>query len=170
MKIRGVVLLTTLVMILVMAQLVLSLMQSNVVFLKASHQLSHGHDSFYKLESAAYRLSASNLLLLPVNCRIVVTPPNKIITRLQHGGCQFIYRDRIYYYLLEDMGIYSKLPMLVDYKLFASHHWLLTMLGGDSRHFALQLRVVTPDVEVTQVLIKPITSRVVSWRVLSDDD
>jgi len=161
---KGMVVLTTIIMLSILTMLVLSLLQSVFLYTKVSNQVLAKHKALYQLEAAAYHLIADNYA--PA-CLLTLENPNRIIDFLLHKrGCSFIWEDQRYYYLVDDLGLYPCLQTMSDSEVKSSHHWLITVLSSFPQQAVLQLRIAKSvraihcDIEHT----RQINMGVISWR------
>ena len=166
----GVVLLTTIIMIVVITMLVLTLMHSVFLYFKISNQVVRRHEILYQLEAVAHKLAAANNELTPSDCILTETDPNQMIDMLLHNnGCSLTDTNRQYYYLLDDLGLYPCLQILLGNKVYSSHHWLISVATPPPQQTILQLRVAKPFREMACDLFEErrISNGVISWRYLA---
>ncbi|AHE66622.1 hypothetical protein [Legionella oakridgensis] len=163
---RGMVLLTTIILISMLAFLVLSLMQGVFLYSKASAYRVVEHQEFYQLEATAYKLVFRKEWHAKPHCVARHADWSQIEQALAKPHCTVMLAEKQYHYLIEDLGEYSELCILADGKTIGSHHWLLSVMN--SRHDALQLRIAEPSghqsCELSQQQM--IAEGVISWRYL----
>lgn len=161
----GIVLLTTMIMMSLLSVLMLSLMQSVLLYAKVSNQIVLTHKLFYQLEAAAQALISSSA---PPDCILTGEDPNHIIDLLLHQkGCYFVHNEQSYSYLIDDLGLYPCLRMLYKSHTYSSHHWLITIVSLPLSR-VLQLRIAKPAKMITCDLKEHyINNEVLSWRYLS---
>lgn len=167
MRQTGLVLLTTIIMISILTLLVLSLMQSMLLYLKAHNQVLIKHEVLYQLEAAAYQIAKETY---SSDCVLTNENPNRMLELLlSKRGCVFMEENRQYLYLIDDLGLFPCLQIKSGNEIQSSHHWLITVISSTSQHTALQLRVVklTQAIACKAAEIRWIKKGVVSWRYLS---
>jgi hypothetical protein len=155
-------------MINILTMLVLLLMQTVYVYIKASNQVVASHNSFYQLETVARELS---LEPFSADCVLSNEDPNKVIELLaHHNGCLYKTHQRQYYYLIDDLGRFPCLKIIENNEFYGSRHWLITIRSiEESQPFILQLRIA----KLGEVMDcqgsdhRQIHSGIVSWRYLS---
>lgn len=159
----GIVLLTTMMMLVILSLLVLSLMQSVFLYIKSSRQIIENHQLFHQMEVLANQLDATA-------CIVENKDPNQLIDLLSHDqGCLIEEKGHWYQYVIEDMGVYSCLQIMVNAAPQGSHHWLITLVSMQSPRILLQLRIARPAETTTcdVSLAHSIASGVISWRKLN---
>lgn len=163
MRQQGMVLFTSMMMLVILSLLILSLMQAFFLSVKASSALTKKHQAFYQLEAIANQLRASNLSMMDSRCMVQSKSPNEILMMLKHhAGCEYLEDDVSYRYLIEDLGEY---PCLQINSAMGSHHWLISLAKTDSTFLPLQIRIAV-GVEPTQCdgSVIAIHAGVLSWR------
>ena len=142
----GMVLLTTMLMMVILTLLVLSLMQGVLLYIKASHQMMANHQGLHEME-----VLANKLLLTKTVCV---------------DGCVINDGSRQYRYVVDDQGLYPCLQIAVGESLHQSHHWLVTLATMQPPNVVLQLRFAQPaDIaKCESSSVRQIRSGVVSWR------
>lgn len=159
----GIVLLTTMMMLVIVTLLVLSLMQGVFLYIKSSHQIMRHHEVFRQMESMATKLN-----LTRAACVVQDKNPNQLIDMLEaNQGC--ITGDGAYQYIVDDLGLYPCLQLVVDGVVQGSHHWLVTLAGMKPPKLVLQLRMVEPsDASTCELgMANQIHSGVISWRKIT---
>jgi hypothetical protein len=127
---KGFVLFTTILMLAMLTLLVLSLMQAVLLYVKAGNQLTHRHQAFYQLETAAHLLQLSHLANHDFQCTVENKSPNEVIEHLKHHhGCEKVIGQEAYVYLLEDLGDFPCLQIELEHQIWSSHHWRLTVMS-----------------------------------------
>lgn len=153
-------------MISIITMLVLSLMQSVLLYVKVSNQVGANHEALYQLEAAAYHLITANY---SSDCIFTGENPNQIVEFLLHNrGCSLIWQHHQYYYLVDDLGLYPCLRAISDKEIQSSHHWLITVFSPTPQPAVLQLRVAKPVRAIQCELSesRQINMGVISWRYL----
>ena len=160
-------------MIVILTTLVLTLMQAVFLYIKISNQEATKHEALYQLEAVAHRLiRAEN----DPNCVVTEESPNQIVDLLLHNqGCSFNDNNRQYYYMIDDLGLYPCLQIVVGKKIYSSHHWLISAATAPPQQSILQLRIAKPARAIICDLVeaRQINRGVISWRYLhrpSHDD
>ena len=162
----GMVLLTTIIMIVLLTMLVLTLMQAVFLYIKVSNQVVIKHEALYQLEAVAHRLMVANTDL---DCMVSEEEPNQVVDLLLHDkGCSLIDNNRQYYYVIDDLGLYPCLQIVTEKKIYSSHLWLVTTATAPPRQDIIQLRIARPDKEITCDVFnaRQINKGVISWRYL----
>jgi len=165
-KQAGMVLLTTVMMIMMMSLLILALMQSVLLYIKASNEMVKKHQELYELEDTANKLLLSQNTLITNACMVKNNDPNHVIQLLlKQKGC-FISSDK--QYLIADLGSYPCLQIISGQVAHGSHHWLLSVVSSHRPHAVLQVRISTPTInsEVCEspTRFRKINPGVISWR------
>ena len=160
-NIKGMILLTTISMIMVLTLLVLSLMQGVLFYVKQSSQQILQHDELLQLENAAQKILDLNL----PHCAIKEKNPNHMIDQLAKVGCTFNHNRRVYRYLVSDLGDFPCIKIGEQ----GSHHQLITLSCIETPQVILQLRRATPAQEAVCETpeIRFIQTGVISWRYLN---
>ena len=161
---NGAGLVTTLGMIMIFTLVVFSMMQALSLPIKVSHQMIVTHEKFYELELVAHKLSQTNR---KEDCVFTGVDMNQMIVFLkEHRGCLWIENKQEYEYLIDDLGIFPCLPMLVNNERVSSHHWVITVASAASLQIVLQLRIAQPSrmARCDDFEADPIKKGVVSWR------
>jgi len=159
----GMVILTTVIMISIVTMLVLSLMQSVYFYTKMSNAVLKRHNALYQFEAAAYHLVTLSDL---DECVLTEENPNRLVELLlKKKGCLLTLEHRLYYYLVDDLGLY---PCLQSASGDSSHHWLYTIFSPVDRA-VIQLRVARPARVLNCELsgVRHIKMGVISWRYLT---
>jgi len=160
---RGMILLTTIIMIIVLTMLVLTLLQTVFLYIKVNNQVVSKHEALYQLEAVAHRLL---MLENDPNCVITDGDPNQMIELLRdHRGCLFVDNHRQYDYVIDDLGLFPCLHIVSGNTKYSSHHWLITvsMVGQPD---ILQLRIAKQAREISCYSLegRQIHQGVISWR------
>ncbi len=161
----GIVLLTTLMMLMIMTLLVTSLMQSVFLYIKSSHQVMTNHQIFREMEQLAYRLDRTNAACVARD----KDPKQSVEMLLESQGCIMVEGEHQYRYLLAEQGIYPCLQVKSDNGTQGSQHWLVTIASMQQPKMIIQLRVAnaidTDHCELPKAHI--INAGVISWRKLN---
>lgn len=167
---KGMVLFMVIVFLAILTTLILTLMQSVFLYIKASNQLVEYHQSFYQLESAANQLQALDLSTIEPQCRLRGKTSNDVIKLLKGGrGCEWMMENQSYAYLLDDLGEYPCLQIKNKQSLMSSRHFLVSVITKDPPYKLLQLRIAKIDgLGICQDKAIFIDSGVISWRYLTD--
>lgn len=159
---KGVVLLSTMLMLVVMTLLVLSMMQSVLLYMKASNQLFHQHTVFYDMEDVINRLDVASS-----NCVVNNQNPNQLIDLLvANQGCTHEENRRKYTYIIGDLSLYPCFQIKTASGMRGSRHWLITIASTGLPHVVLQVRIAEPTETEPCLLtvVHPIHAGVLSWR------
>lgn len=162
---RGIVLLTTILMISALSLVVLVMMQAVYLYAKLSGQLAFQHDNFYRLERVAAMIEAELTTYIQKKCLIESPDPNAL-EPLEHRRCVISVDKQSFYYQISDMGEYPCLQLKVNHQWVASRHWLISV--ADDKNAMLQIRVVRPGQSANCHLAKKklITRDRISWRFM----
>jgi hypothetical protein len=165
MKQTGFILLTTMLLILTSALLVLSLMQGVFLYSKECHQIIASHQAFHTLENIAMTLDLNQIA-----CHAQETNPNQLLANVAAGkGCLWTDDQQKYRYSIADLGFFPCLPITADTIQYSSHHWLVTVTHIPSHNQTIQMRLATLS-DVTALcdlsVEHPIAEGVISWRFL----
>lgn len=158
----GMVLITTIMMIVILTLLILTVMQGVLLYIKSNNQLIHNHQALHQMEGIIQRLNLND-----ATCVVHDKTPNQLVALLAtQEACQLTDGIRQYVYILEDFGVYPCLQVMLDESLQGSRHILVTIKNSDSSNLILQLRIAMPAVteaceSLTSHQIRP---GVVSWR------
>ena len=164
---EGAVLLTTLGMIVIFTTIVFSMMQALSLYIKISYRIAATHDALYQLELIAQKIFLEKI---DDNCVLTGVDMNQIVSIIKsHHGCQWLDNKKQYDYLMDDLGLFPCLPIIVDKTLVASHHWIITVTSPASFQAVLQLRIAKPStiVSCNGRDVHPINKGIISWRYLT---
>lgn len=114
---QGMVLVTTMVMVMMMAWLVLSLLQAVFLYGKSSHHLTDGHQIIQEMEAIGNRPDFQHAL-----------------------ACQ----TGRYQCSMTDAGVFPCLLIMQDGELYGSRHWQVMIRDPESNRF-LQIRFARPE-------------------------
>ena len=161
----GMILVTTVMMILLLTVLVIVSLKSVLLFMKVSNQIMAAHQDNQALEKVALELAAHSYDVYPATCRLNEVNPNEILGFLDNTGCTFKQGQQNYQYIIDDLGLYPCLPIDVGGKLFSSHHWLISVAAKGRRPVYLQIRMAKADKALPCESLdrRVIQSGVVSW-------
>lgn len=161
MKKDGFILLTTMLFIFVSTILILSLMQCVLLYSQEARERVTNHKAFHDLELVSEKLDLNQLA-----CIVSESNPNQLVLKQQ--GCSVLGEKQKWKYSIADLGLYPCLPIVLDKEKYASHHWLITLSGEQSRK-TLQFRIVKPS-DVIALCKLPcehtIYPGVISWRLV----
>jgi hypothetical protein len=164
MKQSGIILLSTISMILILTLLLLTHMQQIALYTKALALQAKEDRNFYQLE-----LKAKQLLLAkpPEKCLVISDDANGILKRLSTQGCPIQDGNLRYRYLMEDLGIWNCLQIKTQNQSLASHHKRLSLIQqaetGEISY--LQMRLVLPESPLhCRGKVFFITPGISSWR------
>ena len=166
MKQTGFILLTTMIIVLVSALLVVSLMKSVFLYSKECRQVMASHQAFHALETVVMRLDLNQ-----TSCFDEETNPNQLIANLvANKGCTRVDGKRKYTYSISNLGVHPCLSIFSDKAMHSSHHWRITITDPQLPSRILQLRIAKPS-DVVALCELPEEHRihegVISWRFVS---
>ncbi len=162
----GFVLVTTMMMLAVLTLLILSVMQGGLLYIKSGNQIVMNHRLFYQMERIANRLD-----LTTTHCMVQGKNPNQLIQMLlNHQGCIHADGSHRFAYVIEDLGLFPCLQVMVDEAGQGSHHWLVTIVALEPPQMVLQMRIAKPEATLICSLlpVNQISSGIVSWRKLGN--
>lgn len=165
---KGIVLLTTIMMLALLAMLVLSEMQGIFLYHKALNHLLEKHQSLYQLEAQA-NILALNDWSMKRNCVIKEQNPNKIIGLLKsRQACSLIHEKQQFFYLVEELGLFPCLQTMVNKITYSTRHLRINLLKTGTKSAFLQLRVanLVPLASCENSSPTSIKAGLVSWRYL----
>jgi|GEM_PF-1162695 len=168
--IKGMILLSTIGMMMVLTLFVLSLLQALFLHIKVSQRVVIKHNRLYQLESVARKVMLAKHV--DDDCYLTGVDPNHIVDMLlQHRACVFEDNHHEYFYLFDDLGLYPCLTIQEGKILHSSHHWFITIATAEANVSPeiLQLRVAKPSRLLTceyPDAFKQINAGVISWRYL----
>ncbi len=166
MRQRGLVLLTTVIMISILTLLILSLMQSVFLYIKVNNQVLRNHELLYQLEAVAYQLGKENYTS---DCLLTNENPNQILELLlSRQGCFFRAENQQYIYLVNDLGLFPCLHIRDGKEIHSSHHWLITVMSPPPQQAVLQVRISKAVQAITCQAseMRMINKGLLSWRYL----
>lgn len=168
---QGIILIPTMSILVIMTILVITLMKSVFIYSKINTQLVRRNQAFYDFEVAANWLALNFLKTAPPACIFSETDPNLIVHLLHlDAGCKLNLNHQAYQYLVDDLGTYPCLKVLIDNRLLATHHWFITIKTTVSPEDILQIRIAKPSMVVhcESLISKRINAGITSWRYLSN--
>ncbi len=168
---KGMILFSTIGMMIVLTLFVLSLLQVVFLHIKVSQQVAIKHNRLHQLESVAHKMMLAKNV--DDDCYLTGVDPNQMVDMLlQHRGCVFEDNHHEYFYLFDDLGLYPCLTIQEGKILYSSHHWFITIATAEAKVSSeiLQLRVAKPSSILTceyPDASRRINAGVISWRYLS---
>ena len=168
---KGVILLTTILMITLLSMLVVSLLQMVFLYVKTSAALIEKHKAFYRAEASAHRLFTKQHFLKNASCKTDESDPNRVLSLLRKKqGCVFQDNDYSYHYFFEDRGVYSNLCINAGDTQLSTHHWQLSMVQDSPQLSLIQIRMALPENSEPctlkeQTIIPP---GIISWRYVEN--
>ncbi|MDF1827591.1 MAG: hypothetical protein P1U39_04880 [Legionellaceae bacterium] len=158
---EGMILLTTLIILALIASLLFSMMRATWIAQKLARQTRETHAAFYALEGAAQHLIALDFKhLTKKKCIKKTRDVNQPLQMLRiEQGCEWRYKNQVYRYALADLGVVS-----------CSHHWLIAITASELGHEILSTRVAKA-INIKTKNCKNATkidTGVLSWRYLSE--
>lgn len=161
------ILLTTLIMLALIASLLFSVMRGTWLYQKMMRQTRASHTSFYALEAAAFHLEQSGFKDISSNCLKKTKDLNQPIIVLRSGqGCVLNYQAKTYRYAVADLGVVACLSINAQ----VSHHWVIAIMAAEYDHEILSVRVAKPAGKRKKICSAPseIKAGILSWRHLVD--
>lgn len=170
-KQAGLVLLTTIMLIGLLALLTLSQLQILSLDVKILGLASKKQQDFWTLETAANRLAGSIDFAKQGTCLLSEQAPNVVIDLLKNRkGCVLTHEKQQFYYLLEDLGLFPCLQTQQNNKIYSTRHFRLSIQSAKKGTSILQLRHARITNLLTCESKEPQQSKLglLSWRYLSD--
>lgn len=164
-KQKGIVLLTTVLILSLLSLLILSQMQMVFLHSKALNQIVKKHRVFYELESEAKRIAFREQ---EGRCLISEQDPNEVIHLLQKKqGCSFRHKKQDYAYLVEELGVFPCLQTRYHNETYSTQHLRINIRATGRYSAFLQLRVAKLAKLENCQLDKPsfISLGLQSWRL-----
>lgn len=158
---KGMVLVTTLLVLCLIELIVLSQMQLIIVQIKSLNQLVWRHQRLQLLEQTAHHLLGSKLAQNTA-CIIAENPIGVIAMLRMQQGCFAEKAARGYQYIIENLGELDCVEWVEEGAHFATHHWRLT-IEDLSMNTILQIR----KAEKTRKSDCKTASRVIKHSLLS---
>ncbi|MCC5013913.1 MULTISPECIES: hypothetical protein [unclassified Legionella] len=165
----GMVLISTMLMVALLALLVVSQMQTVFLVYKSLNRLVDKHQSFYQLEMIAQKLSSFNSNQLQAACLVTEKNPDEVFTLLKNGkACSLSYEQQSFFYLIEELGFFPCMQTVKEKGIYSTQHWRLTVLAKDERFNFLQLRIarIAPFIRCEKKPLVFIHTGILSWRYL----
>ncbi|MBA3537603.1 MAG: hypothetical protein H0T84_13515 [Tatlockia sp.] len=169
-KQAGLVLLTTIMVIGLLALLTLSQLQILLLDFKAISMASKKKQDFWTLETAANTVLRNIALEGQESCLLSEKDPDVVINLLKNKkGCPLIHEKQPFYYLIEDLGVFPCLQVLIDNKIYSTRHFRLSIHSAEKHAAILQLRHARIEKLVICDNNEPKQSKLglQSWRYLS---
>lgn len=164
---KGMILLTTLLLISVMSLLILSQLESVFLYYQASNRFIAKQQLFHQIEAQANKLVLAKVWAKK-GCEQEKTDPQTIAALLKNKrGCFLTNKNQSFFYLVEDLGLFPCLQSHLDSQNKRTHHWRLSLLAAGERAAFLQLRIAQPDSSSPCDRLQLIKPKVISWRYLS---
>lgn len=164
------ILFSTMMILMLVALLVLSQLQMNLMYYQAHRQWVHVHQRFRQMENQAISLASKVSTVQDSDCLRHGDNPNTVIKALRHQqGCSLVINNEYYLYLIEDLGILECMQSVFNNKLYSTQHRRITLGAVDDNGPVLQLRFarlvkLMPCESGTITYIQP---GMLSWRYLS---
>jgi hypothetical protein len=125
-KQAGLVLLTTIMVIGLLALLTLSQLQLLLLDFKVLSLASKKQQGFWTLEIAANKLIGNIDLAEQGACLLREKDPNTVINLLKNKkGCPLTHEKQRFYYLIEDLGVFPCLQTQLNDKIYSTKHYVL---------------------------------------------
>lgn len=165
-KEAGIVLLTTIILIGLVALLVLSQLQLVLLDFRVLNLGTKKQQALLKLELAANQLLKNDIGEQNL-CLVNETYSEEIVNLLKNKkGCSLNYAEQHYNYLVEDLGIFPCLQKQRNDKHYATRHFRLSIREAENEQEILQMRYAKIDKELVCEDKKPVQSKIglLSWR------
>ncbi|MBA2651964.1 MAG: hypothetical protein H0U73_06850 [Tatlockia sp.] len=162
----GIVLLTTLILTSLLALLILTQMQLFLLNFKALRLLKEKHQAFWSLEAAASKLMQDLDGLRKGSCVLGEQGPNIVIDLLKNKqSCSLIYEKEVFYYLIEDLGIFPCLQIQFNKEKYSTRHFRLSIHSAKKKRAILQVRHARlANLIRCEKELKPGKTGLLSWR------
>ena len=163
----GMILLSTLSMIIIITLLLLTQMQQIVLYAKALGRQNAGYKRLEEMESITEQLINNKALLDNGDCLVEKDDANAIIRLVEKKGCKASAKH--YQFLIEDLGLFDCLAIKQDGRLFASHHHRFSLVYSNNHDVQekvyLQIRLIEPSgFESSCKQTKILKRRLSGWR------
>jgi hypothetical protein len=157
---RGMVLLTTIIMLALVSSLVLSLWQGVLQLWKVYNLAQWHHEELYRLEIVSSQFKRLNF----DSCSTTSAYPHEVLQTL-NSNCFIVTENHKYNYILSQLANYPCLQMQYHKKLYGTQHWLLSLRSNEDPTAILQLRIAQPKSGLICVgNNKVIKQGILSWR------
>ncbi|MBA4696526.1 MAG: hypothetical protein H2069_03925 [Legionella sp.] len=162
---EGVILISSLLILTVLASLLLTNMQSSLLSRRALNQWMHKTHTLAAIEGKAI-----HILSTPIKkgCFTEALSPNAIMTVLQQKqACALISGNETYYYIFENIGLFPCITLPCGTKTCGTFHRRLSVFNPKNDAF-LQIRLAEPVAHSSceAQVHRPIKGRVLNWRYL----
>ncbi|RUR04271.1 type II secretion system protein [Legionella sp. km772] len=169
-KEKGFILIFTLCIMTLVSLLALSSINNLRLYQRALTNREIEQENFYQLERIVRQLITTPKTQLKACTRKEKQQNTSREYWLGQGGCQVRIKKRNYRYFIEDLGFYPCLMVVHKQMLYASHHYLFTVIAAPTselRSSLIQLRVIR--IASPQRCSEPISyvhPGISSWRYL----
>ncbi|KTD18469.1 hypothetical protein [Legionella jordanis] len=169
MKERGIILLSTLLMLSLLSLLIISHMGNFFLFYRSLNQYILKKEMFYKLEFQAAKLAKGNWKIGQA-CVLEEQDPNSMMSKVAAQGCSLGDEGSNYFYLIEQLGFFPCLQSQLSNQAVSTRHFRVNILSKKPFFAFLQLRVsrAIPVVECPSHSIQRIALGILSWRFLDN--
>jgi hypothetical protein len=166
-KQKGMILITTLSMIIIITLLLLTQMQQIVLYAKAIGLQNESFKRMEQMEMVAKQLMNNPHLLDNWSCIIEKDEANGILKQVKKVGCK-VEGNPNYQFLVEDLGIFDCIVIKQKNRLLSSHHYRVSLVDRSKLEALryLQWRFIIPSKSnghCNKPLMK-ITARLSGWR------
>lgn len=162
----GLILFSTLAMIIIISLLLLSQMQQIMLYAKALGQQNHSAQRLLQMEAIAEKLVHDKTLTDNWDCMLEQDEPNAILDLVEKRGCK-VNGNAPYQFLIEDLGIVDCLLIREKSGIFASHHRRFSLIQNEEEEKNyLQIRQIEASVSKGSCSKSPkiIEKGLVGWR------
>lgn len=124
---KGMVLLSTISIIVIISLLIVTCMQQNALFSKVLTRLQHQDKDFYHLEKMALHVLQANV----ETCLVKNFLTRDWLSQLSEKGCLIVESGKKYRYLIEDLGEFPCWMVNTKEGNKPSHHFNLLIIRAD---------------------------------------
>ncbi len=168
-KIQGIILVSTLMLLMVISLLVLSQLNNALLIYQAVNRITSRHQFFYLLDLQAHKLLTSPMQ--SAACYIAEKNPDEILQLLIDKKACFQKKEKLpFYYLIEDLGTFPCLQSYLNHSFYSTSHQRISILAfWNEKPFFIQLRQVSPITLKSCDERKPLNIEVgiISWHFLT---
>ncbi|MBA2656320.1 MAG: hypothetical protein H0U70_04965 [Tatlockia sp.] len=161
--------LTTMLIIGLLALLVLTQMKSLLLNAKNLGLLKKRQQIFWTLETVAQQIMQKNVQRETGLCFLAERDPNEVVDLLKNTrGCSLIQSKQVFHYLIEDLGFVPSSQLKVNNPSYCLRHFRLTVQAHEKPGAILQLRYAKKAgfKNCTALQLKLGKPGLLSWRYL----
>ncbi|KTC81542.1 hypothetical protein [Legionella brunensis] len=167
-KQKGLILLTAIMVLSLLSLLIISAMQNILLYYKGLNKMVEKNQDFYQIEFYMQQLTLKHWKH-NAQCVVVEQEHNQIISLLANRGCKLSDKNRTYFYLVEELGVFPCLQSVIGKEHYSTEHWRINLLSKKPKAF-LQLRIarLTSLAPCQKNKANYIHQGLLSWRYLDD--